>query len=167
MEVFKQIQEFPDFQVSNLGRIMNPKTDRVLKQPIANTGYPIITFFLGDKKYTTQLVHRLVAKTFIPNPHNLEIVNHLDGDKQNNRVDNLEWTTRAGNNLHFWKLKKGKLSKFEGVSIYKNLTQGDTVACKWKAWIKEGGKYIHLGVFDTELDAHKARQLVLKYRCKK
>jgi hypothetical protein len=50
-----------------------------------------------DGKTTTFLVHRLVAKAFIPNPKNLPVVHHIDGDKRNNRVENLIWVTNRTN----------------------------------------------------------------------
>ena len=50
-------------------------------------------------------VHRLVAQTFIPNPDNLPEINHLDCDRANNNVDNLEWCTYSYNNYHMYKMK--------------------------------------------------------------
>lgn len=100
------------YLVSNLGRLRNAKTDRMRKPQKHSQGYDIITYWCKtDKKYTTKLIHRLVCAAFIPNPHNKKFVNHLDGDKTNNRVDNLQWCTRQENEDHAFrtglKISKG------------------------------------------------------------
>lgn len=66
-----------------------------------NNGYATIRL-RGETKSITVGVHRLVAKTFIPNPENKPIVNHIDGNKRNNEVNNLEWVTHKENTLHYW-----------------------------------------------------------------
>lgn len=63
------------------------------------SGYYDVVLFL-DGVGTTKLVHRLVAEAFLPNPDGLEVVNHKDGNKQNNCVENLEWCSRNQNDLH-------------------------------------------------------------------
>lgn len=74
------------------------KNERILKPNIVK-GYNQITLQKnGQKKYYK--IHRLVAETFINNPKNLPEVNHIDGNKQNNTVDNLEWVTTSENQLH-------------------------------------------------------------------
>lgn len=91
------------YEVSNLGQVRRQpgkgKTGtfrlRYLNGHINCFGYHIVK--LGNKNIP---VHRLVAKAFVPNPHNYEVVNHLDGNKLNNKAGNLEWTTLAGNAKH-------------------------------------------------------------------
>lgn len=54
-------------------------------------------------KYITKRLHRLVAKTFIPNPKNYPVINHIDGNKINNCINNMEWCTQKQNAIHSWK----------------------------------------------------------------
>ena len=92
------------YQVSNMGRIRSIRV-RVIK-PYETKGYQVATLHSGDR-YERQGVHRLVARAFLPNPEEKEQVNHLDGDKSNNRVENLEWATCRENNLHRCRVLNG------------------------------------------------------------
>ena len=83
------------YEVSTDGHIRNIKTKKVLNEFQGKDQY-LRTQFDGK----TRLIHRAVAKTFIPNPNNLPEVNHKNGDKSNNSVDNLEWCTRNENLRH-------------------------------------------------------------------
>lgn len=90
-----------NYMISDNGQIYSMITNRYLK-PFKNPqGYCLVDISVNHVSYTRQL-HRLVAITFIPNPDQLETVNHKDGDKSNNRVDNLEWMTRLDNVRHAW-----------------------------------------------------------------
>ena len=120
------------YWVSNLGRVKNEK-GRILKGGLHNKGYHQICVKLEGVQ-STYKTHRLVAIAFIPNPDNLEQVNHIDGDKTNNRVDNLEWCDNSYNQLHkvrtgLWVPARGndfhgnrKLTEQEVIEIY--LAQG-------------------------------------------
>lgn len=70
-----------------------------LKPNINCNGYKYV-IFCKDGKTKTLMVHRIIALTFVPNPTNLPIVNHKDGNKLNNKADNFEWTTNQGNLIH-------------------------------------------------------------------
>ena len=84
-----------DYEVSDDGRIRNIHNKREIKQFVGKDGY-LRTQIDGK----TRLVHRVVAKAYIPEDPEREFVNHKDGNKQNNHVDNLEWTTRTENIRH-------------------------------------------------------------------
>ena len=91
------------YEVSSLGRLRNKNTGHILKPFISNTGYCRISindFRTSKKKNTNLSVHRLVAEAFIPNECNKPEVNHKDGNKMNNSVDNLEWSTESENRHH-------------------------------------------------------------------
>lgn len=112
-EIWKDVVGYEGlYQVSNLGRVKAlSKTDRLgrfyperLKAICDNgNGYKVVNFKVNcnSKMFT---VHRLVANAFIPNPQNDQYINHIDGDKSNNRVDNLEWCTASENMVHAVKL---------------------------------------------------------------
>ena len=91
------------YQISNLGRVKSCKvipSGKVMRLSNKTGDYIRIVLQKNGRKNETHLVHRLVAKLFLPNPSNLPVVNHKDGNKQNNSVSNLEWCTVAENNAH-------------------------------------------------------------------
>lgn len=87
------------YKVSNRGRVLYIKTNTIKHSYLNRQGYHQITLFKNGVKKSFKL-HRLVAQAFIPNPLNKPFINHIDGDKDNNRVCNLEWVTSAENNRH-------------------------------------------------------------------
>lgn len=88
-----------EYKISNHGKVMTAKTGRILAPAIDERGYERVCLFKMDRRRRYK-VHRLVAITFIPNPNNKEQVNHKDGNKRNNSVDNLEWVTNDENMTH-------------------------------------------------------------------
>lgn len=123
MERWKDIIGYEGlYQVSNLGRVrsLGNKTHpgiHLMKLIISKFGYVVIKL-CKDGKEKLLKVHRLVAKAFIPNPLNLPHINHINEDKTDNRVSNLEWCDSKYNNIYGTRLKRvveantnGKLSK--------------------------------------------------------
>lgn len=99
------------YQISNLGRIKNKITGDILK-PSTSGGYEHIELRYGINKNV--LIHRLVAEAFIANPFNFKCVNHIDENKKNNCVDNLEWCTYQYNSTY----GKGALKRNSRVIQY-------------------------------------------------
>lgn len=88
------------YEVTEDGRIFsNVGKRKEMKGKITRCGYRMVILTVNGKKLC-QSIHRLVAEAFIPNPNNLPEVNHVDGNKLNNRVDNLEWVTKKQNLVH-------------------------------------------------------------------
>ena len=88
-----------EYQVSDTGLVKTTQTGRILKPIIDQRGYERVCLFKMDRTRRFK-VHRLVAQAFIPNPSHLPQVNHIDGNKRNNEVNNLEWSTNADNMKH-------------------------------------------------------------------
>ena len=88
-----------EYQVSDTGLVRATKTGRVLRPTVSRQGYERVCLFKMDRERRYR-VHRLVAAAFIPNPDNLPQVNHIDGNKRNNHVSNLEWITNEDNMRH-------------------------------------------------------------------
>lgn len=99
-EVFKIIEDHPNYMVSNKGRVLNTKRSRYLKPSPNNKGYLQVGLYSNGDAQVKCKVHILVAKAFIPNPLNLETVNHIDEVKDNNYDSNLEWMTRGDNTIY-------------------------------------------------------------------
>ena len=93
-EIWRDIPDYPNYQISNLGNVRNIKTGRILKPRMTKGGYLQVHFEMNGRNY---YIHRLVAESFLPNPSNYPEVNHIDENKTNNSVDNLEWCTTQYN----------------------------------------------------------------------
>lgn len=103
-ETWKQIREAPDYEVSNLGDVRKISDGRLLKQSYSVDGYLRVKLRLGINLRITRNVHRLVMLTFNPPSDEGLDVNHIDGVKTNNALDNLEWCTRQQNVIHSYQM---------------------------------------------------------------
>lgn len=88
------------YSITEEGKIWSNSTNQFLKTKINKLGYEEIRLGLGRKNKGTHTIHRLVAETYLPNPNNYREVNHKNGIKTDNRLENLEWTTRSENMKH-------------------------------------------------------------------
>jgi hypothetical protein len=165
-EIFKDIPSYEGYyQVSNLGRVKSlervvyksdgrPYTfkERILKEGIDGREYLKVILSKGGKPKTLR-IHQLVAISFLGHkPCGMKkVVNHIDNDKTNNRLDNLEIVTQRENAFTHYI----GTSKYKGVSWCKSRN-------KWKAQISLNGKVNYLGSFEKEIDAHKAYQKRLR-----
>jgi hypothetical protein len=139
------------YKVSNMGRIKN-KNHQLLSTR-ERRSYLAASLTANSISHDMP-IHRAVALTFIPNPFNRYCVNHINGKKFDNRVENLEWVSARENTCHA--LDKTKTtSKYTGV-----IQRKDTL--KWRAYINPYGKNIWLGQFNTEEEACEAYKEALE-----
>ena len=105
MEIWKRIEGYQNYMVSNIGNIKNTKLNIQKSLRKTKTGYLIVDLKENGIKQT-KYVHRLVATAFILNENNLSQVNHKDENKSNNFVENLEWCSIAYNNTYNGRAKR-------------------------------------------------------------
>lgn len=99
MEVWRKIDEAPNYEVSNLGNVRNSKIKRNFRASPNTSGYPKVGLRV-DGRSITRSVHGLVARAFIEGFREFLEPNHIDGNKFNNAVENLEWSTHRSNMFH-------------------------------------------------------------------
>jgi hypothetical protein len=161
VEQWKDIPDYEGYyQISNLGRVKSlEKTlivnDRkriykpLIKKPhISKRGYWVVGF-CKNKKESQKKIHRLLAIYFIDNPKKYPQVNHIDNNKLNNKISNLEWVSNRENACHRVKLSN-YTSKYTGVSYFKRDN-------KWRSSIQVNGVSIRFGMFKTEEEAYQKR----------
>jgi hypothetical protein len=110
----KLIEGFPNYKVTYDGKVYNNK-GQMLKPSLSNNGYLRISLSNDTDKHKRFLVHRLVAQAFIPNPKGYPQVNHINEQKTDNRVDNLEWCTPLDNLQHSHVIDKASVAKYTKV----------------------------------------------------
>jgi len=137
MELWKDIKGFEGlYQISNTGKVKSlPKKcgttykgETIRKLSQTKDGYLKVRL-IGNGKDITTRIHRLVAIAFIPNPLNKDTVNHIDGNKHNNNVENLEWSTRTEQLNHAYSLGLKKIDKGEN-NIQAKLTNAQVKEIK-------------------------------------
>ena len=147
MEEIWKPTKYEGYEVSNFGRVKSYRVDKIngkIMKPIRSTkGYLQLDLSLDGRKRQNRVhpaVHRLVAEAFIPNPNNLPQVNHKDENKENNRVDNLEWCTNEYNATYGTKSERvaqkrrkpvysvdsnGNIEEFGGLRLASRMMTGD------------------------------------------
>lgn len=112
LEEWKIIEEANGYEISNLGNVRNRITQKILKGRFSKSGYLQVSVKLNEtQKFSNRYIHRLVAIHWIENPENKKEVNHIDGNKENNTVENLEWVTPSENQKHRHLLGNSKTSQ--------------------------------------------------------
>lgn len=104
-EVWREASGFEKhFLISTMGRVFSKRSNKILRQSTNDKGYYVINTRLNGRggSAISLRVHRLVALTFLPNHKDLKCVNHLDGNKKNNAIENLEWCDYSRNLKHAW-----------------------------------------------------------------
>jgi hypothetical protein len=150
MSEIRDIPGFPNYGADRKGNVYSynyrgtGKT-KMLKPCHHTEGYSIVTLF-ADGKQKVCYVHRLIAKTFIPNTKNKKMLDHINHDKKDNRVENLRWVTREEN---AWN------SKATGTTYIKSRNS-------WMARITKRGETTYLGHFETQEEAHAAYKAAKK-----
>lgn len=150
------------YKVSSVGDIFSIRRNRILKPKHSKQGYLRVTLCDSEHNHKTIGVHRLVALTFIPNPLNKPTVNHINENKLDNRVENLEWATTAEQNAHGTRTQRAmrntdwgkRTMKIDYATVAQKHNYQSPLMCNRKKTIvhKDG---VALGVFDSQRSAAK------------
>ena len=118
-EIWKITEDYPNYEVSSFGNIRNKTTNKILKLQKNLSGYLKVSLLDSNKNSFSCIVHRLVAKSFIHNSENKSTVNHIDRNRSNNHIHNLEWATMAEQNNHAFSNRDKIIKSINYRPIYK------------------------------------------------
>lgn len=153
-EIFPPIHHYGKYSVSNFGNVKNIKTGRILK-PGIRKGYKYVCL-CNDDGHKKIAIHRLVASAFLLNVESKCCIDHQDGNKLNNKLENLRYASSSENNMNR-KISSRNTSNVKGVGWCKENNN-------WRARITINGKLIYLGSFENKTDAIEVRKnAFLKY----
>ena len=140
------------YQVSTLGRIKSLKKNLIMKPMVATNGYLIACLWKNNKQKKF-VIHRLVAQAFIPNPNNYKEINHIDEDKTNNRVENLEWCSHSYN-MNYGNIKEKISGANKGKIVTQETKQKLREDTSNRRWINNGiiEKYVCKEQLDSFLE---------------
>lgn len=116
-EIWKVVEGYPNYKISNKGKVLNIKTGKFLTLSVSNTGYKCLRLIKNKKTKSFKLA-RLLGFHFL-GLKEFEIIDHIDGNRLNDSLDNLRRCTLAQNNRNIRKHRDGKSSKYKGVSFDK------------------------------------------------
>ena len=143
---YKIIKGFENYGIYENGDIINVKTNRILKKSKDNLGYYKVILYNDDNKKTFR-IHRLLGEYYLDKIEGKNIIDHKDGDKENNDLSNLRWCNHSENNRN---IKKKSNNKYFGVIYDKNNK-------KWITRIRLNGTRICIGSGDCEDSVYKMR----------
>lgn len=159
-ELIRPVVGLEDYYVvSNHGRVFRIEREvkrgiqkyiakeKELSQAVNSVGYYVLNLKVNGVCFY-RLVHRLIAEAFLSNTEGKDLVNHIDSNKLNNHVSNLEWVNRRENYSH-WAAGQNHLSKYTGVNY-------NTLLKKWVAAARIDDELQRIGLFDTEKEAAQA-----------
>ena len=159
-ECWRSVSEYENYQVSNIGRVRNVSTSRILKPDIRDGYYQVKLY--QNKITKTHKIHKLVANEFLikPDTDDKLIIDHINRNRTDNQITNLRWASYAQNNWNVGN-RTNTMSKYKGVSFHNK---------SWRARISNNGNDLNIGYFSTEKEAAKAynnkvKELRDEYSC--
>ena len=144
LELFKPIDGYDNYFVSNFGNIKNSKKNKIMKLSNDNKGYKIINLSKNGKVKMFK-VHRLVGIAFLENVDEKPMIDHIDNNRSNNNVKNLRWCTNQENLANQGK-RENNTTGYKGITYNKETK-------KYRARININGKKKHLGLFKSAEEA--------------
>jgi hypothetical protein len=117
------IEGYPNYAISSDGIVLNKRHNKYVKASRNHWGYMVVGLSVNKKRFSHQ-IHRLIANAFIPNPEGKTQINHIDGNKSNNCIENLEWVTPSENKIHAYTVLNQKAASGENHGIAKLTTEG-------------------------------------------